>query len=179
MYTVYKTINLVNGKFYIGVHKTDNEDDDYLGSGKLISRAIKKYKFKNFRKEILGRFEDAKSAYELEAKLVTPELVESYECYNMKRGGEGGFDYLNTSGLNTKRDMSKNNLGGIACCKKFGSVPNASLGCKLSLAKRKEHFPEGTFKGRKHSEETKFKMSLARKKRKLIGSNKPLNALKE
>ncbi len=31
-YTVYKTINLVNGKTYIGIHQTDNPNDDYLGS---------------------------------------------------------------------------------------------------------------------------------------------------
>ena len=54
MYTVYKTVNLVNGKYYIGVHKTDNPYDDYIGSGKLIKRAIKKYGKDSFHKEIIA-----------------------------------------------------------------------------------------------------------------------------
>lgn len=39
-YTVYKTINIHNQKFYIGVHKTIDPNDDYLGSGKLIKFAL-------------------------------------------------------------------------------------------------------------------------------------------
>lgn len=35
VYTVYHTLNLVNQKFYIGVHKTHDEYDDYLVVGVL------------------------------------------------------------------------------------------------------------------------------------------------
>jgi hypothetical protein len=43
LYTVYRTVNQINQKFYIGVHKTMNPMDNYLGSGKILGRAIKKY----------------------------------------------------------------------------------------------------------------------------------------
>ena len=53
MYTVYKITNLLNDKIYIGVHKTENPNDSYYGSGVAIKEAIKKHGKENFRKDIL------------------------------------------------------------------------------------------------------------------------------
>ena len=39
---IYKTTNLINGKIYIGQHKSEVFDNSYYGSGKLIGRAITK-----------------------------------------------------------------------------------------------------------------------------------------
>lgn len=41
MYTVYKVTNIKNGKYYVGVHKTNNPYDSYMGSGTAIRNAIK------------------------------------------------------------------------------------------------------------------------------------------
>lgn len=98
-YTVYKTVNLLNGKFYIGVHKTEDPNDEYLGSGKLIKRAVAKYGERSFQKEVLAIFENPTEAFELEKKLVA-EALGNPLCYNLKSGGEGGFDYLNVTGRN-------------------------------------------------------------------------------
>lgn len=48
---IYKTTNLVNGKQYIGRDSRNNPN--YLGSGPLIKKAIKKYGKENFIKEII------------------------------------------------------------------------------------------------------------------------------
>ncbi len=95
-YTVYKITNIINGKFYIGKHKTRNLGDGYFGSGVILKKAIQKYGRKNFMKEILYVFDN-----ELEMNLKEQELVQINEqTYNVNIGGYGGFDYINNTGIN-------------------------------------------------------------------------------
>ena len=102
-YYLYQITNLVNNKIYVGVHKTKDMNDGYMGSGKVIKRAMEKYGTGNFRKDILETFQDAKSMYAREKELVTEEFLEREDVYNLRRGGHGGFDYINkTPGLNNR-----------------------------------------------------------------------------
>jgi len=94
-YIVYKTTNQVNGKFYIGTHKTVDLNDDYLGSGKYLKRAIEKYGAANFKKEILFVFDNPEAMFAKEAEIVTEEFLSENNTYNLKNGGEGGFDFIN------------------------------------------------------------------------------------
>ena len=48
---IYKTTNLINGKIYVG--SDISNIPSYLGSGKILKCAIKKYGKDNFQKEIL------------------------------------------------------------------------------------------------------------------------------
>lgn len=50
---IYKTTNLINNKFYIGRHSTNNLKDGYLGSGQVLTNSIKKNGKNNFKCEIL------------------------------------------------------------------------------------------------------------------------------
>lgn len=63
---VYKTTNKVNGKFYIGRHSTNNLDDGYLGSGKHLLLALKKYGKENFKRDILEFCEDFEHLKQME-----------------------------------------------------------------------------------------------------------------
>jgi hypothetical protein len=99
IYTVYRTTNKVNGKYYIGVHKTDNPMDEYLGSGKHLKYAIAKYGASNFTKEILLCSHSPNESFALEHELVEKHRGDPL-CYNIRQGGAGGFDYINKVGLN-------------------------------------------------------------------------------
>lgn len=169
MYTVYKTVNLVNGKFYIGVHKTENPMDDYLGSGKLLKRAIEKYGRENFRKEIVLLAEDACDAFRKEAELVTKEVIESDLSYNLKLGGEGGFDFINSS-PNVSESRKRGLVKTMLTSERVKSDPAFSRTIEelknASSMRTREQVLAGSrsWIGRKHSEETKEKMRAARKR---------------
>lgn len=100
-YQVYQTTNNLNGKIYIGCHKTLDTEDDYLGSGKLLKRAIEKYKAENFTKTVLFEFDNPEEMFAKEKELVDEEFVQRKDTYNLKVGGEGGFDFINSSGRNS------------------------------------------------------------------------------
>ena len=90
-FTIYKITNKINRKTYIGKHQTNDLDDGYFGSGKMLKRAIKKYGIENFTKEILFIFDT-----EAEMNYKEKELVEvGPNSYNLCEGGKGGFGYIN------------------------------------------------------------------------------------
>lgn len=96
MFYVYKLINKINNKIYIGVHETDNFNDKYMGSGSLIKKAIKKYGIQSFDKRMLYRTEYKEMAYKLENLLVTKQFINSDKTYNLCIGGYScwGFPYF-------------------------------------------------------------------------------------
>ena len=96
LYLIYKITNKINGKYYIGCHKTKNINDGYMGSGKLISQAIGKYGLDNFTKEIIHTCSSEKEMFLIESQLV---IVDRNTTYNLLPGGKGGWSYINESGI--------------------------------------------------------------------------------
>jgi len=84
---IYKTTNLINGKFYIG--KDKHNDPKYLGSGKILKQAIKKYGIDNFVKETIEECYDEQQW--LEREMYWIGFYNSInEGYNIALGGNGG-----------------------------------------------------------------------------------------
>jgi len=87
---IYLILNLVNSKIYIGSHSTYNINDNYMGSGKLIKLAIKKYGIEKFKKIILYDFDSRNKMLEKEKELVSNEFILNENVYNIALGGGGG-----------------------------------------------------------------------------------------
>lgn len=86
---IYITTNLVNNNKYIGKDKYNNPE--YIGSGTLFKRAIKKYGKHCFKKEILAYANSIKELNELEKyyiKLYNAQTDKTF--YNIAPGGDGG-----------------------------------------------------------------------------------------
>jgi hypothetical protein len=88
---IYKTTNQINGKFYVGMHSTDNLNDNYLGSGYKLKRSVNKYGKENFKMGILEYLPNRRSLKVREAELVNEDLLKDPMCMNLVFGGNGGF----------------------------------------------------------------------------------------
>jgi len=84
---IYKTTNLLNGKFYIG--KDEKNDPNYLGSGKIFKLALNKNGRENFKKEIL-EFCDTRELLNNREKYWIESLSATTLGYNITEGGTGG-----------------------------------------------------------------------------------------
>lgn len=171
-FVVYKTVNLVNNRYYIGVHRTKNVNDKYLGSGVLLRVAIKKYGRENFKKEILEIFDSYEDAFGKEKEIVTLELIEKGECYNLHCGGDGNWDSINYGKLKHLHPSSNWDTANEEIKKKM--IEGGRKGFKHANLIRSQMIKDGLlknegFKGKKHSEESKEKMREGWLKRKQSG----------
>ena len=100
---IYKIVNTVNRKIYVGKHSTKDPYDDYMGSGIAIISAIEKYGIENFSKEILFCFTNEKDAFLKESEIVDENFVKRSDTYNMMCGGEGFSSGKNNPMYNVHR----------------------------------------------------------------------------
>ena len=106
---IYKTINLINNKIYIGQDSKNNPN--YYGGGLKIKHAIKKYGKQNFQKIILERCDsydllnDREKYWILKYNTTDPSIG-----YNIDIGGNGAIDrnrWLENKKFNHKGGMRK------------------------------------------------------------------------
>lgn len=94
-YLIYQITNKLNGKIYIGKHKTEDKNDDYMGSGKYLKASQNLHGIENFEKKILFECASEEEMNEKEAELVNEDFVAREDTYNIAIGGDGGWTYVN------------------------------------------------------------------------------------
>lgn len=158
-YTIYKITNKINNKIYIGCHRTSDLNDGYMGSGKLIRYAIIKYGVENFKKDYLHIFNNSEEMFNMEATLVNEEFVADKNTYNLKEGGFGGFggfDHIDPkASIKVHTDRLKNDA---VYAKWFSKIVSDAM-----KEWYKTHTKINGFLGKKHSNETKARISASHK----------------
>lgn len=87
---IYKVTNRINKKIYIG-QTTKSINSDYIGSGPIIIKAIKKYGKENFAKDILEECDSKDILNEREIYWINfYDSTNRKIGYNVSNGGNGG-----------------------------------------------------------------------------------------
>ncbi len=146
-----------SGKYYIGMHSTDDLEDGYFGSGTLLWHSIKKHGKEKHVMEILEYLPSRAALRLREKELVNQDLLKNPLCLNLKGGGDGG---LLTEEI--KEKIRKSAIG-----------REHSPQTKMKMSETRKNVPKSDVHrmnisashlgktGHKHTEETKKKLSDA------------------
>lgn len=164
----YKMTNLINDKFYYGMHSCHEDDHSnckYKGSGTRLRYSKQKYGIENFKIEFLKFFGTRKELSQYEKTFVTLDFIQANQplCMNIKEGGHDG--------LQSEENMLKwIEAGKLALKKKWQDQEYRDWQSKKVSKFLKEEHKNGNRKhlnvhldwtDKKHTQETKNKIGLA------------------
>jgi group I intron endonuclease len=134
MYKIYLITNLYNLKKYIGITKFSIEERfaQHIKRGFLLTEAIKKYGKEMFSIELIEEVESSERTYELEMFYIKEYNTKAPNGYNLTDGGDGIFGWNITDEY---REQCSSRVKELHKNKKVGMY------------------------GKKHTDETKKKMS--------------------
>lgn len=152
-YIVYLTINIVNKKIYVGVHKTiNNKWDYYLGNGVYANRpdtykksktifqhAVNKYGPDSFIRITICEYDNEEDAYLKEAEIVNESFLRRKDVYNMTLGGNK--PPIKTLEIH-QYDLNGNYL------KSYNSIKEACLDNNIKMTNIGFYIKEGKIKQR-------------------------------
>jgi hypothetical protein len=123
---IYK-ITRDDGKYYIGLHSTDNLDDGYFGSGERLWKSINYHGKEKHTKTILEMFNSRADLIAREKELVTKQIIESDgNILNLVPGG---------SYFTRRPDKAEGNKNKSEALKKFyASGSDASLEARQKVS---------------------------------------------
>jgi hypothetical protein len=159
---IYKTTNLLSGRYYIGMHSTDNLDDGYLGSGNRLILAVRKHGRENFKREILEFCDNRECLKRRESEIVNLDEVSKKECMNLAVGGEGG---------NTDSGGPQAFAKRLREDKEFREIHAKRSSETMKKTHSQGKIKYDTFTGKRHSEASKKLMSESSKEKGVGASN--------
>lgn len=150
---IYKTTNILTGRYYYGMHSTDDLGDGYLGSGDRLRRSINKHGQENHVREILEFCKDREILNEREGEIVNLNEVAKDDCMNLTVGGVGFTQEQRRKGrLNSNKVINE---------RLKNDVEFRNYWINQTRKGVRRYYENGglpTFLGKKHTEETKAKM---------------------
>lgn len=87
VFVIYKITNLLNGRYYIGKHKTKKPMDWYYGSSPELQSDIRKHGKSKFKKEVLFVYKREATMKRKEKQIVNHQMVMDPKTYNVRIGG--------------------------------------------------------------------------------------------
>lgn len=184
---VYKIINHINNKIYVGQHKGSTLDEHYWGSGRLIKKAINKEGLDMFSIEVLEWCSSKENLNDREKYWIDYlDAINPDIGYNLTTGGDGVKGYVMSWETKDKIRLAKIGFKHSDKTRQkiresiirrggFRGERNPNYGKRLNDDQRKllsEKIKESDgmkdsprFSGHSHSEESKAKISESVKQR--------------
>lgn len=172
-YFIYKTTNVLTGRYYYGMHSTDDLNDGYLGSGKRLRYSIRKYGKENHQREIIEFVNSWKKLKKRESEIIDLNEVAKENCLNLMPGGKGGYSSKNFGGKEG-RYRGRVNSNKVINERLKEDIEFRSYWIKQTRIGVRRYYENGglpTFLGKNHSEETRKQMSLSHKGKQVGNKN--------
>lgn len=177
MYDIYKIVNNINGKIYIGCttvgirHRFSGHKSSYKTKHSLLYEDMLKYGFENFSIFSIEHGDDDSIRYEREKYYIKKlDTMNPDIGYNMTIGGTGTIGYKFTE--EDKKKISQAGMGRKPTDDMIERIRRANLGKKLSNETKRKlsesrmgRFTgkDNPFYGKHHTDETKQKILKSKK----------------
>nr|DAT66061.1 MAG TPA: intron associated endonuclease [Caudoviricetes sp.] len=185
-YYIYKITNVANNKVYIGKRTSIQppaEDTEYLGSGKLIRRAVLKYGKDKFKKEILEEC-TKDNINEREKYYIKKEnSCDIALGYNILEGGDGTDGVCGTMCTYYNKDTDEEIRIPVGTEVQEGFIKGrrpfsksliekmAHKGCTNGMYGVRRYGSTNPFHGKTHSVETMVRLGIVRGYKRVVHNN--------
>ena len=157
----------IAGHYYYGQHRTNNLNDGYAGSGRVIKDYFKKYpkiEHQTYIKEIISFYNSLEELNKAEFELIGDKYNTDPLCLNLIPGGTGkGRNKGYKHSENTIKKISNSNLGKHRSEETKQKISNSKKGISNKLSEETKRKISESHKGLVLSEETKQKISNSKK----------------